>query len=60
MPVGADHLRVTETATIDVHAGTSSVDLPLTATIRLVGPSIGLRDRPPSNGNGPCLTLRMR
>jgi len=54
MPVGADHRRVTETATIDIHAGTSSVDLPLTATIRLVGPSLGLRDRPPSNGNGPA------
>ena len=32
-------------ATITVHVGTSSVDLPLTATIRLVGPTIELRDR---------------
>jgi beta-glucosidase len=43
--VGADHRRVVEAGEIAVHVGTSSTDLPLTATIRLVGPTIELRDR---------------
>ena len=43
--VGADHRRVVEPGAISVHVGTSSVDLPLTTTIRLVGPLVELRDR---------------
>ena len=43
--VGADYRRVVEPGAIEIHVGTSSVDLPLTSTIRLVGPTIELRDR---------------
>jgi beta-glucosidase len=43
--VGADYRRVVEPGTITIRVGTSSVDLPLTATLRLVGPTIELRDR---------------
>jgi beta-glucosidase len=43
--VGADHRRVVERGAITIHVGTSSVDLPLCATIRLVGPTVELRDR---------------
>ncbi len=43
--VGADRRRVVEPGAIDLFVGTSSVDLPLQATIRLVGPTIELRDR---------------
>ena len=43
--VGADYRRVVEPGTIEILVGTSSVDLPLTATIRLVGPTIELVDR---------------
>ena len=43
--VGADHRRVIEPGVIDVYVGTSSVDLPLAATLRLVGPTVELRDR---------------
>ncbi len=43
--VGADHRRVVEPGAITVHVGTSSVDLPLTTTIHLVGPLVELRDR---------------
>ena len=43
--VGADRRRVVEPGTIAIAVGTSSVDLPLTATVTLVGPTIELRDR---------------
>jgi beta-glucosidase len=43
--VGADYRRVVEPGTIAIHVGTSSVDLPLTATIRLVGPTVEVRER---------------
>ena len=43
--VGADHRRVVEPGAITIHVGTSSVDLPLSTTIRLVGPTVELRDR---------------
>jgi beta-glucosidase len=43
--VGADHRRVVEPGTIAVHVGTSSVNLPVSTTIRLVGPTVELRDR---------------
>ena len=43
--VGADHRRVIEPGDIDLYVGTSSVDLPLAATLRLVGPTVELRDR---------------
>ena len=43
--VGADRRRVVEPGAIDLFVGTSSVDLPLTATLRLVGPTVELRDR---------------
>ena len=42
---GADHRRVIEPGTIGIAVGTSSVDLPLTATVTLVGPTIELRER---------------
>jgi beta-xylosidase len=42
---GADLRRVVEPGTITIHVGSSSVDLPLTTTIRLVGPAIELVDR---------------
>ena len=37
--VGADHRRVVEPG-ISVHVGTSSVDLPVSTEIRLVGPTV--------------------
>ena len=43
--VGADHRRVIEPGRITIHVGTSSVDLPLTATLTLEGPTIDLVDR---------------
>ena len=43
--VGADHRRVVEPGTIAIHVGTSSVDLPVSTTIRLVGPTVEVRDR---------------
>ena len=43
--VGADHRRVVEPGIIAVHVGTSSVDLPVSTEIRLVGPTIEVRDR---------------
>jgi beta-glucosidase len=43
--VGADHRRVIEPGAITIRVGTSSVDLPLTATVRLVGPVVELRER---------------
>jgi len=43
--VGADRRRVVEPGAIDLLVGTSSVDLPLTATLQLVGPTVELRDR---------------
>ena len=43
--VGADHRRVVEPGTIGISVGTSSVDLPLSATITLVGPTVELVDR---------------
>ena len=36
---GADHRRVVEPGTIGIAVGTSSVDLPLTATVTLTGPT---------------------
>jgi len=40
--VGADHRRVIEPGAIEIHVGTSSMDLPLTATVRLTGPTVEL------------------
>ena len=40
--IGADHRRVIEPGTIGIAVGTSSVDLPLTATVTLSGPTIEL------------------
>jgi beta-glucosidase len=42
---GADHRRVIEPGTIGIAVGTSSVELPLTATVTLTGPTIELCDR---------------
>ena len=42
---GADHRRVIEPGEIQVFAGTSSADLPFTATLTLVGPVVDLVDR---------------
>ena len=42
---GADHRRVIEPGTIGIAVGTSSVDLPLSASVTLVGPTIELRER---------------
>ena len=42
---GADRRRVVEPGTIGIAVGTSSVDLPLTATVTLTGPTVELRDR---------------
>ncbi len=42
---GADRRRVIEPGTIGIAVGTSSADLPLTATISLVGPTIDLAER---------------
>ncbi len=43
--VGVDHRRVVEPGAIEVHVGTSSVDLPLATTLRLVGPTVEIHDR---------------
>jgi beta-glucosidase len=43
--VGADRRRVIEPGTIGIAVGTSSADLPLTATVTLVGPTIELAER---------------
>ncbi len=43
--VGADHRRVIEPGGIEIHVGTSSVDLPLTATLCLTGPTVELVER---------------
>ena len=43
--VGADYRRVVEPGTIGIAVGTSSVDLPLTATVTFVGPTVELRER---------------
>jgi beta-glucosidase len=42
---GADYRRVIEPGTIQVFAGTSSADLPLTATLNVGGPVVDLVDR---------------
>jgi beta-glucosidase len=42
---GADYRRVIEPGTIKVFAGSSSADLPMTATLTLVGPVVDLVDR---------------
>ncbi len=42
---GADLRRVVEPGRVGIHVGTSSVDLPLTATLTLVGPTVRLTDR---------------
>ena len=43
--VGADYRRIIEAGTIRVFAGTSSADLPLAATLTLVGPTVDLVNR---------------
>jgi beta-glucosidase len=43
--VGADHRRVIEAGEVTVLAGSSSADLPLAATLTLVGPTVDLVDR---------------
>jgi beta-glucosidase len=43
--VGADHRRVVEPGAISIHVGTSSVDLALTATLTLVGPTVEVVER---------------
>jgi beta-glucosidase len=43
--VAADHRRVVEPGTIAIHVGTSSDDLRASTTIRLVGPTVEVRDR---------------
>ncbi len=43
--VGADRRRVVEPGTIGIAVGTSSVDLSLTATVTLVGPTVELTER---------------
>jgi len=43
--VGADYRRIVEAGTISLFVGSSSADLPLTATLELTGPTIELRDR---------------
>ena len=45
--IGADYRRVIEAGTIRVQVGTSSADLPLTATLTLVGPTVDLVERLP-------------
>ena len=42
---GADYRRVVEPGDVSVAVGTSSVDLPLAATITLTGPTVELRER---------------
>ena len=44
---GADYRRVVEPGTIGIEVGTSSVDLPLTASVTLIGPTIELCERTP-------------
>ncbi len=43
--VGADLRRVVEPGRVSVQVGTSSVDLPLTAELRLRGPVVELVER---------------
>ena len=43
--VGADYRRVIEPGTVRLWVGTSSVDLPLEATVELVGAEVHLVDR---------------
>jgi len=43
--VGADYRRVIEPGTLRLWVGASSSDLPLGATVELVGPVVELRDR---------------
>jgi beta-glucosidase len=43
--VGADHRRVVEPGRVSVQVGSSSVDLPLAAQLRLDGPVVELADR---------------
>jgi beta-glucosidase len=43
--IGADYRRVIEAGTIRVKVGTSSADLPLSATLTLVGPTVDLVER---------------
>ena len=43
--VGADYRRVVEPGSISILVGTSSVDLPLTATLTLVGPIVEVTER---------------
>ena len=42
---GADYRRVIEPGAVQVYAGSSSADLPLTTTLTLVGPAVHLVDR---------------
>jgi beta-glucosidase len=42
---GADRKRIIEPGTIGIEVGTSSVDLPLTASVTLTGPTIELCER---------------
>jgi beta-glucosidase len=42
---GAERCRVIEPGTIGIAVGTSAVDLPLTATVTLTGPTVQLRER---------------
>jgi beta-glucosidase len=42
---GADHRRVIEPGTIGIEVGTSAVDLALTASVTLTGPTVELRER---------------
>jgi beta-glucosidase len=40
-----DHRRVVEPGNIELFVGTSSNDLPLQATVRLVGPTVHIVER---------------
>ena len=42
---GVDHRRVVEPGAIELFVGTSSADLPLRTTVRLVGPTVHLAER---------------
>ena len=42
---GADYRRVIEPGAVTVYAGRSSADLPVSATLTLVGPVVDLVDR---------------
>jgi beta-glucosidase len=43
--IGADYRRVIEPGTVRLRVGTSSCDLPLEATVELVGPTVELVER---------------